>query len=239
MKYLIEYDNYNLNEKNLMQWIVKSRKFGDLISLRKVTKISKKIAELNYNYDVALSKYQLGNVKMGKSPNAFSIDQANELKSFKEEIILLREKLSLEYGDSEFLTYAAKAIENDEKLRIVRKKRTELQSTMSKKDIKELESVMDEKTDLLKKQMEVASDKPVISLSSIEKSGSDFEKSRRDLMIKDIENRERDIKLKTLKSEYKKKFGKSDDSIFSKTIKDVNTGKYRSSKTSDDDIEIL
>lgn len=249
MKYFLEYNDYNeyneyteLYEKNFITWLIKSRKFGDLFSLKKVVKISKRIAELDYTYQKRLGEMQKENFAKGRSSNAISIDDANELKSYEEEKINLNAKLEHKYGQSEFLMYTSETVKSEEELKYIKKRRKATKDSKEKSRLKKLESLTIKQNGLLKQQVEASlpDEEATMSLNDVEKHKLKIQKEKRDFNLNRLQNQ----KMKLQASEASAK------ATYNKNFYSQSGGQYRSrstrpttrrqtSNSNDNDIEIL
>lgn len=256
MKHFIDYDLYKdykvmssdteLYEGNFISWLIRSRKFGDLISLKKVIKISKRIAELDYIYQKKLTEFQKENVKNNRASNAITIDQADELKSYKEEKINLNNQLQQKYGDSEFLMYTSEAIKNEEELKYIKQRRKEATNNKDKVNLQKLENIAKTQSELLKKQVEDSADDAVVDLNDVELNTLKLQKEKRDDQLRRLESQK--LRFQTEEARAKTEFARKtyQDSQSSglgksigRTIGRSITNKLTTNNNSDDDISVL
>jgi len=209
MKYFSNYNSYKnyvdinqtiindneLYERNFFQWLIKSRKFGDLFSLKKVVKKSKRIAEIDYIYTKTVKQFQMENAQKGMATGSLTLDQADELKTYQEEKINLNKQIEHKHGDSEFLMYTAEAIKNEEELKYIKKRRKETKSGKEKSELKKLEKITQQQSGLLKQQVESSMPDasknqevvPTTGLSDVERHKFQIEKSKRDEILNKLQ----------------------------------------------------
>ena len=102
MKYI---DDYNLHQMHdpihekseFWKWLRKSRKFGDLISMKRAIRLADEIAKLEYEKEER-------NRILRKKPDISPIDVEHELATYSKKVDNLRRLAEIKFGKSQFLT---------------------------------------------------------------------------------------------------------------------------------------